>query len=96
VVGAAHIDVWADRWSTNADKIDKIGNVKFAVGGTAYNIAVDLAQAGIPTSWLSVVRKGMFSAVWIRTRLKEAGVNLDFLQTSDRVPESGFVAIRQD
>lgn len=51
MVGAAHINVWADYLLIIADKVDKIGKAKFAVGGTRYNIAVDLAQAGIPTSF---------------------------------------------
>jgi sugar/nucleoside kinase (ribokinase family) len=96
VVGAVHIDVIADYASSNANVIDKIGDVRYAIGGTGYNIATDLAQAYVPTFFYSFVRKGSFSSIWIKTRLLEAGVNMKFLQDNDRVDEGGFIAIRKD
>jgi sugar/nucleoside kinase (ribokinase family) len=95
VVGAAHIGVIADYAATQAEKLDRIGHVRYSVGGTGYNIAIDLAQGYVQTTFPSVVKKGSFSSVWIKTRLREAGVALDYLQTSDRIDESGLVAVRK-
>jgi pseudouridine kinase len=96
VIGAVHIDVIADYAAAQIDKLDRIGRVRYSIGGTGYNLAVNLAQGYVPTAFLSVVKKGSFSSVWIRTRLREAGVALDYLQTSDRIDESGFVAVRKN
>jgi sugar/nucleoside kinase (ribokinase family) len=96
VVGAAHIDVLADYSSANETKMDKIGSVRFSVGGTAFNVAIDIAQCGVPTKLLTVLRNNSFSSIWIRERLEAAGVRSDLLQFSDHIPESGFVAMRSD
>ena len=96
IVGAAHIDVLADYSSADDARMDKIGHVKFSVGGTGFNIAVGVAQAGSPTKLLTVLRNNSFSSIWIRERLEAAGVAPDLLQFSDHIPESGFVAMRAD
>lgn len=96
VIGAAHIDVMADYDSAHSRALDRIGEVRYAIGGTGYNIAIDLAQAYVRTSLVTVLKKSSFSSLWVKTRLAEAGVSLDLIQTSERVPESGFVAIRKD
>ena len=96
VAGGAHIDVIAD-YPARADRmLDKVGTVRFSVGGTAYNIAVNLGQAGVPVRLLSAARRGTFASIWIRERLVSAGVDLDQFLIDDRVADSGFVAIRRD
>jgi sugar/nucleoside kinase (ribokinase family) len=96
VVGAAHIDVLADYKSAEQAQMDKVGSVRYSIGGTSYNIAINLAQSGIPVSLLTVLKKNSFSATWIRERLEGAGVQSQFIQVSDHLPESGFVAFRSD
>ena len=95
VVGAAHIDVMADYEAAAAQRVDKAGLVRYSVGGTAYNIAVDLGQVGIPTMLMTVLKQPSFSSVWIRERLEAANVGTQFVELSEHVAESGFVALRR-
>ena len=76
--------------------MDKVGHVRYSVGGTGYNLAINLAQAGIPVLLLTVLKAHSFSSVWIRERLEAAGVRLDLVQLSDHIAESGFVGMRCD
>ena len=43
VIGAAHIDVFANYERELSSKIDKPGKIDFSLGGTAFNIAANLA-----------------------------------------------------
>lgn len=76
--------------------MDKIGSILYSVGGTAYNIAINLAQSGVPVSLLTVLKKNSFSSTWICERLKSTGVDFDLIDFSEKVRESGFVALRTD
>lgn len=96
VAGAAHIDVLADYALADEPKMDKVGSVRYSTGGTAYNIAINLAQNGIPVSLLTVLKRNSFSSTWIQERLAGAGVRSEFVQLSDHLPESGFVGLRAD
>jgi sugar/nucleoside kinase (ribokinase family) len=96
VAGAAHIDILADYRSMDQPRMDKIGSILYSVGGTAYNIAINLAQSGVPVSLLTVLKKNSFSSTWICERLKSTGVDFDLIDFSEKVRESGFVALRTD
>ncbi len=96
VVGAAHIDVIADYAAASGGRLDKAGTVRYSIGGTGYNVAVDLGQDGVEVALVCVVKRDSFSAVWTRERLKAANVDARWVETSAAVPESGFVGIRRD
>jgi sugar/nucleoside kinase (ribokinase family) len=96
VAGAAHLDVIADYRAENQSRLDKIGQVRYAVGGTGYNITINLGQAGVPVAFLTLLKKNSFSSTWIRERLESTRVNTEFVELSERISESGFIAIRQD
>jgi pseudouridine kinase len=96
VVGAAHIDVMADYRSRDALRLDKVGKVRYSIGGTGYNIAVNLGQDAVPVALVCVLKKNSFSSVWIRERLEGANVDTKFVELSAQIPESGFVGIRRD
>lgn len=74
VIGDAHIDVIAD-YLPGSPYLDKPGEVRYGIGGTAFNIAINLGQHGIPTTLLAVLKRGSFSSVWIEERLCSANVN---------------------
>lgn len=95
-MGAAHIDVMADYESRNAHRVDKVGSVRYSIGGTAYNIAINLGQYGVPVKLATVLKQTSFSSVWIREGLESSGVGQAFVEQSDKVAESGFVATRRD
>jgi len=97
VAGAAHLDVIADYTAANQSRLDKIGQVRYAVGGTGYNISINLGQAGVPVAFLTLLKKNSFSSTWIRERLESTKkINTEFVDLSPRISESGFIAIRQD
>lgn len=94
VIGAAHVDVLADYETSDQDKLDKVGTIRFSVGGTAYNIAVNLGQVGIPVEFITVLRNNSFPTAWISQRLESASVSMRYVEYVTGVPDSGFVAIR--
>jgi sugar/nucleoside kinase (ribokinase family) len=94
VIGAAHVDVFADYNQKDAENLDKIGTVRFSVGGTAYNIAVNLGQNRIPVELITVIRDKSFPSIWIAERLESAGVATGNMQLVENARDSGFVAIR--
>jgi sugar/nucleoside kinase (ribokinase family) len=96
VIGSAHIDVFADYDAADQDKMDKIGTVRYAVGGTGYNIAINLGQLGVPVALLTLIRRNSLPSTWILERLESSGVDTRFVDPRDRTNDSGFVAIRKD
>ena len=96
IVGAAHIDVIADYAAAAAGRLDKAGDVRYSIGGTGYNLAVNLGQDGVAVAIVCVLKHNSFSAVWTRERLEAANVDCRWVETSAAVPESGFVGIRRD
>lgn len=96
VIGAAHIDVMADFRSALDGRVDKAGEVRYSVGGTAYNIAVNLGQDSVPVAIVCVLKQNSFSSVWIRERLIRANVGSEYVELSPSIAESGFVGLRRD
>lgn len=62
VAGSAHLDVLA-RAINRDDVIDRIGDVSIEVGGTACNIAINLAHAGVQVRFLSAMNDSSYSKV---------------------------------
>jgi sugar/nucleoside kinase (ribokinase family) len=93
VIGDAHIDVIAD-YRPGSPYLDKQGEVRYGIGGTAFNIAINLGQHGVPATLLAVLKLNSFSSVWIEERLCSANVNRQLLEFAE-TPESGFIAIRK-
>lgn len=62
VAGSAHLDVLA-RARNRDDVIDRIGDVSIEVGGTACNIAINLAHAGVNVRFLSAMNESAYSKV---------------------------------
>jgi pseudouridine kinase len=96
VVGAAHVDVLADYGSGSQARLDRVGSIRFSVGGTAYNIAINLGQMRIPVEFVTILRRDSFPSFWISQRLEAAGVSIDHVQNVEGIQDSGFVAIRRD
>lgn len=62
VAGSAHLDVLA-RARNRDDVIDRIGDVSIEVGGTACNIAINLAHTGVKVRFLSAMNESAYSKV---------------------------------
>jgi sugar/nucleoside kinase (ribokinase family) len=96
VIGSCHLDVMADFGRSGRAFQDKPGRIHFSVGGTAYNIAVNLAAAGSRVSILTVVKKDSVISDIIEFKLHRAGVRLSYLIKETIDAESGFIGHRED
>lgn len=96
VIGAAHFDIVGDYKKASSGVIDKPGEIFYSIGGTAYNVAVNLAQAGQAVKLVSVLKQDSLVKPIILGRLKSQNIDTSLVQSVDQVDESGFMAQRQD
>ncbi|MDK9702393.1 MAG: PfkB family carbohydrate kinase [Sulfuritalea sp.] len=89
VVGSAHLDVLA-RALHRDDVIDRIGEVSIEFGGTACNIAINLAHAGAPVRLLTAMNDSPYSAA-IVAYVASMGVE-PHVEYSPDLPSAGFSA----
>lgn len=89
VAGSAHLDVLA-RAKNRDDVIDRIGDVSIEVGGTACNIAINMAHTGVKVRFLSAMNESAYSKV-IAEYLSSMNVetHIDYLK---HLPTGGFSA----
>jgi len=96
VVGAAHLDIVGEYNSIAANVIDKPGRIFYSVGGSAYNIAANLAQNGRKVRFVSILKSDSLVTPIILSRLESYNIATDLVQVRDDVVESGFIAQRQE
>jgi len=89
VAGSAHLDILAQAKDRN-DVIDRIGEVHIEIGGTACNIAINLAHSGAKSRLLSALNYSAYSKV-IAEYLSEAGVEMH-IEYHAALPTGGFSA----
>lgn len=89
VIGSAHLDILA-RARTRDDVLDRVGDISIEVGGTAANIAINIAHAGTTARFLSALNTTAYSRVIIEY-LAARGVEMhvDYLE---KLPNGGFSA----
>ena len=96
VIGGIHIDVLADYKISEQGKIDKIGELNYSIGGTAYNIAHFLHNDNVPVDFFSVLNQNSFSTSWIKREIRHTRINYFFQYESKEYFENGFIAIRKE
>lgn len=94
VVGAAHLDILADYESSESGRLDKVGRLNYSIGGTAYNVAVNLSRHYVETSLVTVLKEDSLFSDLIEKRLDENGVDTRYVERVELMPESGFVGLR--
>lgn len=92
VVGSVHFDIVADFKPETASNLDKIGDLRFSVGGAAYNIAANLARNEVQVALLSVLKEDSLTGYVTANHLEKKGIDCRFLFKMKDIPESGFVA----
>lgn len=94
VIGSAHLDAIGSYTAEEYGKIDKPGNICFSIGGTAYNIAVNLANTGkIQASLYTHLKPNSPITQIILSKLHEEGVGLNYVRQDPLITEdSGFIA----
>ncbi len=96
VIGAAHLDIVGDYSEAAAHTVDKPGKILYSVGGTAYNIAANLAQNGNKVTFISILKSDSLITPVILSRLRSYNIDTEFVDVRDDAGESGFIAQRQD
>ena len=89
VAGSVHMDVLS-RIESEDDVIDSPGSVNISIGGSAGNVAMNLAVIGEPVRLLSAMNDSAYSRI-IKTHLTVLGVD-PFIVTRQELPLSAFVA----
>jgi sugar/nucleoside kinase (ribokinase family)/nucleoside phosphorylase len=91
VVGSAHLDVLADYSKPQRKYLDKVGEVHYAIGGTAFNIAAHLADAACsPAIWTVLSNNSLITPV-VRQSLERHRIDTRFVDEVG-IPDSGFIA----
>jgi sugar/nucleoside kinase (ribokinase family) len=94
VIGSAHLDILADFQPDQIGLIDKIGLFHYCAGGTAFNIAINLAHCGKPVVLYTHLRRGSLAADLISRRCRSNGIPETFIVEEDHFPDSAFIAHR--
>ena len=71
VIGANHWDIFANYHPDQKDYLDKEGRVSFSLGGTALNIAYNLASDQKPTYLLTAINPNTLGGQYLQKYLKE-------------------------
>ena len=96
VFGGVHIDILADYAEKNQERLDRVGELYYSIGGTAYNIAHTLASHKQDVTLYSVLSANSFSTVWIKREIANTDIKPVFQIDNALYAENGFVAIRQN
>jgi len=89
VIGSAHLDIIAEA-TAGAGTVDRPGRLRIHAGGTAYNLAINLANLGAKVTFMSAFNDSAISAMLI-DELESQGVIVEpVVDTS--LPDSGFSA----
>src|SRR4051812_15433367 len=74
VIGSCLLDVFADYNLDSKNYLEKIGKISFALGGTAFNIAINLAVSGASPNIFTVLKRNSPISDAILLRFDEFGV----------------------
>lgn len=87
VAGSAHLDILS-RVTGDDLPVDKIGDVSIEIGGTGCNIAINLAQMGAKTRFMTAMNRSPYSAI-ITEHLSASGLNT-IVEYQDGLPTAAF------
>ena len=90
IAGSIHFDVLA-RVTGEATVLDKIGDVAIDIGGTAGNVAIDLANMGVEVRFVTVMNKSAFSDILL-THLKNNKIEPSIIY-GDNLSLAAFVGL---
>lgn len=96
VIGGVHIDILADYSVKDKHKSDKVGNISFSIGGTAFNLIANLVHRNIKISLCTVLNEDSQFTPHIFYKMREMKVSPDYIQTIKSDDLSAFVALREE
>ena len=80
IIGSVHLDIVASYEKSNESNADKEGDLKFSVGGAAYNIAANLAYKDHRVSLFTFVKDNSVSGDVIKSAISAANIETQFVQ----------------
>lgn len=93
VIGAVLLDIIGRADTNQTTSQDKIGNVEFAIGGVAFNVAINLNQLGYDTQLFTCLRLDSPISRLVKSSISNAGVKLDYIIEEEHIPDAAFMAI---
>lgn len=87
VAGSAHLDILS-RVTGDDLPVDKIGEVSIEIGGTGFNIAVNLQKMGVQTRFMTAMNRSAYSAI-VSEHLAACGLDA-FVEYHDGLPIAAF------
>lgn len=92
IIGSVHLDIVASYEKSIESNVDKEGDLKFSVGGAAYNIAANLAYKDHRVSLFTFVKDNSVSGDVIKSAISAANIETHFVQHDSDLSESGYVS----
>jgi len=89
VFGSAHLDILSEATGF-METTDKPGKLSIEVGGSAYNLGINLLSLGCEVTFYTAFNSSSISKLIIN-EMESAGMNVVY-QTDDSLPDSGFSA----
>jgi sugar/nucleoside kinase (ribokinase family) len=96
VIGSCHLDIFADFPKQNKKYLDKPGLIHFSIGGTAFNLAANLAKLKACLSVLTVLKLNSVIADIIEYKFDILKIDIKHVIHLNADTEGGFVAFRED
>ena len=82
----------ADYQENQSRNIDKVGRLRYSVGGSAFNIAANLSQSNICACLLTYLPSMSVTTNLIERQCDAFGIDRRFIRTTQQREEGGFVA----
>ncbi len=97
VAGSVLLDIIATfDEQADPDILDQTGTLDhYRIGGTAYNIARNLQELGIPVEFFTYLKANTFSTVFFSRKLEKYGLLGSHVHFDENLPEGAFVAHRR-
>jgi len=92
-IGAVNLDVIADVFSSE-EGTDRRGNFTISVGGTAFNVAANLALMDVNVVLITALKKDSLLSSVILEKLKDTGITVEKVYPAKG--DSVFLAFRKD
>ena len=94
VIGSAHLDVYGDYPEEQHKYKDKVGCLSYSVGGSAFNIAANLASQDVPVALYTYLPKDSLATNPIMRNCTDLGIDKRFIHLTQQREEVGFLAHR--
>ncbi len=95
IIGSAHVDILGISHD-DPKHLDKVGHIEVRLGGSAYNVSVNLARLGYKVGIWTAVRAGSVVEKWIVSRLRREGVSTESISRDRRSYAGAFVANKHE